>query len=161
MDSDCEEPICISGENTHTKRRTNKTLIDLLTDEGEEKEESEHREDCPLGKEDLGYFTWGFLHTMSVYYPLKPNPKQKKKMSGFLDGFAEFYPCKTCAVHLRTDLKRLPPQLDSREDFAVWMCNLHNETNKLLHKPLFDCDYNNIKKRGYKNNECQKGNLNY
>jgi len=35
----------------------------------------------------------------------------------------------------------------TREDFAVWMCQRHNEVNKLLDKPLFDCEYSALYRR--------------
>lgn len=50
---------------------------------------------CPNTKEALGFFTWNYLHTMSVYYPEEPSREQQDKMSTFMHTFAEFYPCKS------------------------------------------------------------------
>ena len=149
MDQDCVEPICISSEGTGTTGRRKMNLFDMVN-EGED----EHKAECPLSKEELGRNTWGLLHTMSMYYPLKPSHKQKGKMRGFIEGFGEFFPCKTCAAHFRTDIQRIKPKLDTREEFAVWVCQIHNETNRVLGKPEFDCDYDNLRRRWYKNDNC-------
>ena len=66
------------------------------------------------------------------------------------------YPCDFCAKDLWRDLKEKPPKLGSREEFAMWMCRLHNKEipviltnlciyvdvvwfNRKLGKPDFDC----------------------
>lgn len=150
MDQDCLEPICISTEQKG-KRKMN--LFNLVN-EGESGEKR-HGNECPLSKEELGRSAWGLLHTMSMYYPVKPNQKQKGKMKGFLEGFSEFFPCKTCSAHFRTDIARIKPKLDTREEFAIWVCQIHNETNRMLGKPEFNCDYDGLRKRWYKNETCQ------
>ena len=61
---------------------------------------------CPNTRDSLGFFTWNFLHTMAIYYPETPSNEQKDKMKGFITGFAEFYPCRVCAHHLRNDIKK-------------------------------------------------------
>ncbi|EPB78683.1 Erv1 / Alr family protein [Ancylostoma ceylanicum] len=76
---------------------------------------------------------------MSVYYPEKPNEDNKKTASQFMDSLAKTYPCDFCAKDLRKDLKEDPPKLGSREEFAMWMCRLHNKVNKKTGKPEFDC----------------------
>ncbi len=32
-----------------------------------------------------------------------------------------------------------PPRLGNRHEFSLWMCELHNEVNARMGKPLFDC----------------------
>lgn len=44
-----------------------------------------------------------------------------------------------CASHFRTILDKYPPQVSSRSAAAAWGCHVHNEVNKSLKKPLFDC----------------------
>lgn len=61
---------------------------------------------CPNTRESVGFFTWNFLHTMAIYYPQTPTDEQKSKMRNFITGFAEFYPCKVCAHHFRSDIKK-------------------------------------------------------
>ena len=63
---------------------------------------------------------------MSFNYPKHPNIKEKKTMKNFLLGFAKFYPCKICSNHFQRDLKELPPQLDSKKEFVIWTCQIHN-----------------------------------
>ncbi|CAJ0603556.1 unnamed protein product [Cylicocyclus nassatus] len=94
---------------------------------------------CPIDKNELGRSTWNLLHTMSVYYPEKPNEDQKKTVFQFLDSLSKTFPCDFCARDLRKDLKKDPPKLDSREEFALWMCQLHNRVNKKIGKDEFDC----------------------
>ncbi len=44
-----------------------------------------------------------------------------------------------CAEHFRTILDKYPPQVSSRSAAAAWGCHVHNEVNKSLKKPIFDC----------------------
>lgn len=44
-----------------------------------------------------------------------------------------------CAGHFRTILDKYPPQVSSRSTAAAWGCHVHNEVNKSLNKPIFDC----------------------
>ncbi len=44
-----------------------------------------------------------------------------------------------CAEHFRTILDKYPPQVSSRSVAAAWGCHVHNEVNKSLNKPIFDC----------------------
>jgi hypothetical protein len=32
-----------------------------------------------------------------------------------------------------------PPKVESRKELSQYMCELHNEVNKYLGKPVFDC----------------------
>jgi FAD-linked sulfhydryl oxidase len=36
-------------------------------------------------------------------------------------------------------MKEKPPKLDSREEFALWVCEQHNLVNEKLMKPQFNC----------------------
>ncbi|XP_063363474.1 FAD-linked sulfhydryl oxidase ALR [Cydia amplana] len=97
------------------------------------------RKDCPLDKEELGQATWGFLHSMASYYPEKPTKAQAKSMTQFFNIFSQFYPCEPCALDFREDLKENPPQTESRNALAQWLCERHNTVNEKLGKPEFDC----------------------
>ncbi|XP_076173295.1 evr1_Alr domain-containing protein Alr isoform X2 [Ptiloglossa arizonensis] len=113
--------------------------------ESEKKQEktspvSNRRDDCPLDKDELGSKTWSFLHTMVAYYPDHPSEEQKSDMSKFFYIFSTFYPCYVCAEDLREQLKHFPPQTDSQKKLSHWLCNIHNEINKKLGKPKFDCN---------------------
>jgi mitochondrial FAD-linked sulfhydryl oxidase len=99
----------------------------------------DHRQ-CPPHLEELGRSTWTFLHTLSVYYPDNPTSVQKADMSIFLSLFSKFYPCTNCSEHLRGEMEKNPPVVESRSALARWMCRTHNKVNAMLGKPHFDCD---------------------
>ncbi|VDM57193.1 unnamed protein product [Angiostrongylus costaricensis] len=105
----------------------------------EESSTSHEFKNCPVDKDELGRSTWNLLHTVSVYYPEKPTEVEKQTASTFMESLAKLYPCDFCAKDLRRDLKENPPKLGNREDFAMWMCRLHNKVNRRLGKPDFDC----------------------
>lgn len=37
--------------------------------------------------------------------------------------------------------------VENRQNFSVWVCQRHNAVNSKLGKPLFSCDYSDLKKR--------------
>jgi FAD-linked sulfhydryl oxidase len=76
---------------------------------------------------------------MTLSYPDKPTNEQKTRMVKFLNAFAWLYPCKVCASDLQEKLVEFPPQLESREEFALWFCMQHNLVNEKLMKPEFKC----------------------
>ncbi|XP_029167800.1 FAD-linked sulfhydryl oxidase ALR [Nylanderia fulva] len=113
------------------------------------------RDNCPLDKDELGSKSWGFLHTMAAYYPDKPNEKQKTDMKNFFHIFSKFYPCNICAEDLQEQLKHSPPETDSQEKLSQWLCRIHNEVNKKLGKPEFDCKLVNQRWRdGWLDGSC-------
>ncbi|VDN51696.1 unnamed protein product [Dracunculus medinensis] len=97
------------------------------------------REDCPLNTDQLGRSTWDFLHTMAAYYPERPSEVHKANAKSFMFLLGKIYPCHHCAEDLRRDLENKPPEVDSKEEFSLWMCELHNRVNKKLGKPIFNC----------------------
>lgn len=36
-------------------------------------------------------------------------------------------------------LKDSPPKTESQESLSMWLCELHNNVNERIGKPLFDC----------------------
>lgn len=66
-------------------------------------EEPQRPDDCPLDKSELGRSTWGFLHSMASYYPVKPTCQQADDMTKFFDIFAQFYPCEPCAIDFKKE----------------------------------------------------------
>ena len=53
--------------------------------------------------------------------------------------FGHVYPCGYCADTTSGEMRVNPPRTGSRVEFAQWMCELHNEVNERLNKPVFDC----------------------
>lgn len=139
-------------------------------------EDNDPYKGCPIARDALGFYSWNLLHTMAIYYPEKPTEHQKEMMKHFITGFAEFYPCKTCAAHFKTDIKRGnffhynnvllskylldPPKVDNNKELSIWFCNQHNVVNRMLGKPLFDCTYEKLYKRWRKGDESCENSLN-
>ncbi|XP_064480016.1 FAD-linked sulfhydryl oxidase ALR-like [Ornithodoros turicata] len=94
---------------------------------------------CPLDRETLGRNTWSLLHTMAAYYPDRPNTTQQEDMKQFFRIFSKFYPCDDCATDFQKSLEKRPPATSSRKELSRWLCDEHNEVNRKLGKPQFDC----------------------
>ncbi|KAJ2745538.1 Flavin-linked sulfhydryl oxidase of the mitochondrial IMS [Coemansia sp. BCRC 34301] len=96
-------------------------------------------DECPPDSQVLGRATWTFLHTMAAYYPEKAGPKQQETMKSLLSSFSHFYPCGRCASHLRHEMAKSPPAVDTRQNLSLWLCQTHNKVNAMLGKDEFDC----------------------
>jgi FAD-linked sulfhydryl oxidase len=95
---------------------------------------------CPPDAFELGNATWTFLHTTAAYYPDNPTPAQRFAMRQMLNGLAKLYPCGECAEHLQEEIRRNPPDVESRAGLGRWLCYVHNQVNERLGKPKFDCE---------------------
>eukprot|EP01083_Nonionella_stella_P001686 4785_1 len=102
---------------------------------------------CPLNRREVGRATWGFLHTMAAYYPTKPTRTEQKDMRQFMYLMSKVYPCGYCADMTVAEMNRNPPRVDSQDVLAKYMCELHNEVNDRLGKPLFECTTENLNER--------------
>ncbi|KAJ3368125.1 hypothetical protein GGF31_006833 [Allomyces arbusculus] len=94
---------------------------------------------CPPDSIELGRHTWTFLHTAAAYYPEIPTDADRSAMTSLVYSLGRLYPCAPCASHLRTYVAHDPPKVESRDAISQWMCRLHNDVNKNLGKPQFDC----------------------
>ncbi|CAG8950506.1 hypothetical protein HYFRA_00007003 [Hymenoscyphus fraxineus] len=90
-------------------------------------------------KAELGHASWKLFHTMMAKFPDKPTPDDSAALNTYIHLFARLYPCGDCARHFQKILKKFPPQVATRSTAAAWACHVHNEVNKRLKKPLFDC----------------------
>lgn len=108
--------------------------------------------ECPPDSLQLGRSTWTFLHTMASYYPDKPDITAKEAASQLINSLSVLYPCSYCAKHLKKELEHNPPLVESRSNLEKYLCDLHNEVNERLGKPLFDCS--RIRERWFENPKC-------
>eukprot|EP00038_Savillea_parva_P027618 m.60646 g.60646 ORF g.60646 m.60646 type:complete len:164 (+) comp7966_c0_seq1:71-562(+) len=95
--------------------------------------------ECPVNRRELGRASWAYLHTLAAFYPDKPDEAHAKRMHEFMLSYARFYPCGYCADTTSEEMVRNPPRTETRQEFAQWMCEIHNEVNDRLGKPQFDC----------------------
>ncbi|CAI7678010.1 unnamed protein product [Penicillium pancosmium] len=115
--------------------------------------------DCPPDVEALGRSTWTLLHSMAATYPEKADTKQQEDMGGFLKLFSRLYPCWVCADDFQGWMAHPSgnnrPKLGGRKEFGWWMCEAHNEVNRKLGKPEFDCRFWEERWRsGWKDGRC-------
>ncbi|OMJ72003.1 hypothetical protein SteCoe_29646 [Stentor coeruleus] len=94
---------------------------------------------CPPSKQSIGRFGWGLLHTIAAHYPDDPSDDWKDKHQRFIHAFSRTFPCKSCGYHFHQMIKEKPPKLENREQISVWTCEMHNEINAMLNKPVFPC----------------------
>lgn len=102
-------------------------------------------------KKNIGPSTWSLLHSIAGNFPEQPTEQDKKQAKNFIDSLAYFYPCEECREDFKEDVAHVPPTLNSRREFSLWVCERHNEVNRKLNKPLMDCT--DIWKYWYKSNQ--------
>ncbi|TRM68835.1 ERV/ALR sulfhydryl oxidase domain-containing protein [Schizophyllum amplum] len=90
-------------------------------------------------KAELGRATWKLLHTMTLRYPENPNADEREALNSYFHLFSRLYPCGECATEFQQLLRKFPPQTSSRRSASLWLCAVHNQVNKRLEKPEFDC----------------------
>ncbi|KND93073.1 FAD-linked sulfhydryl oxidase ALR [Tolypocladium ophioglossoides CBS 100239] len=111
--------------------------------------------DCPPDVEVLGRSTWTLLHTIAATYPEKPSRSQQSDLLSFVGLFSKLYPCWVCAEDFRTYLGREVPRVGSRDEFGKWLCGAHNDVNRKLGKPEFDCaKWEQRWRTGWKDGRC-------
>jgi len=133
------------------------TLVTTTTIEEEEEDDDDDDDDerifsreNPLGnnsnrnimitKEELGKQTWSFLHTLASQFPDEPSNAEKTHAKNLMNAIGALYPCKECAEHFRSVLKKRKPVVDDSVQFQRWMCEVHNDVNERLGKERFSCE---------------------
>ncbi|KAH6890969.1 ERV/ALR sulfhydryl oxidase domain-containing protein [Thelonectria olida] len=111
--------------------------------------------DCPPDVEVLGRSTWTLLHSIAATYPENPSNGQKSDLLSFVSLFSKLYPCWVCAEDFQGYLKRDAPKVGSRDEFGKWLCGAHNDVNRKLGKPEFDCSkWQERWRTGWKDGRC-------
>ncbi|KAK7590272.1 hypothetical protein V9T40_001885 [Parthenolecanium corni] len=145
-----EKPCRACSDFKSWSAASNSIFHPLFQDESKKKEV-----ECPLNKSELGNQTWGFLHTMAAYFPDKPSTDDQRDMAQFLRLFSKFYPCPTCARDFTKLIEKEPPRTSSQTELKHWLCWAHNQVNKKLGKPKFDCSKLDERwKYGWKDGSC-------
>ncbi|CAN8104962.1 unnamed protein product [Discula destructiva] len=112
-------------------------------------------DDCPADVETLGRNSWTLLHSIAATYPISPSPAQQDDVVGFVKLFSRLYPCWVCAEDFQTYIRKDPVKAGSRGEFGTWLCNAHNDVNKKLGKPVFDCSrWEERWRTGWKDGRC-------
>ncbi|KAH8751360.1 ERV/ALR sulfhydryl oxidase domain-containing protein [Diaporthe sp. PMI_573] len=111
--------------------------------------------DCPADVETLGRGTWTLLHSIAATYPANPSSSQQNDLVGFVQLFSRLYPCWVCADDFRGYIQKDPVKAGSRGEFGKWLCDAHNDVNKKLGKPVFDCSrWEERWRTGWKDGRC-------
>jgi len=89
-----------------------------------------------------GPAAWNILHVISHTIPESPSLQQRSDLYSFVKLFGHHIPCPKCRDHFMEMVNRdlEGPEcehLKSRENFVMFMNNLHNEVNQRLGKETF------------------------
>ncbi|KAG0728547.1 FAD-linked sulfhydryl oxidase ALR [Chionoecetes opilio] len=100
----------------------------------------------------------GLLAAAALHGRLLPCPalhQQRQDMTTFISLFSKFYPCPPCAEDFREWLNTNTPAVESQSSLSRWFCEAHNEVNRKLDKPIFDCGRVNERWRdGWPDGSC-------
>ncbi|PKS07082.1 hypothetical protein jhhlp_005679 [Lomentospora prolificans] len=130
-------------------------LLGVPNESNAEVRESAHPRPTAPDVEVLGRSSWTLLHSIAATYPETPSTSQQSDLLGFVHLFAKLYPCWTCAEDFQSYLARTKPRVNSRSEFGLWLCDAHNDVNKKLGKPMFDCSlWEQRWRTGWKDGRC-------
>ncbi|KAL2024802.1 hypothetical protein VTK56DRAFT_5623 [Thermocarpiscus australiensis] len=111
--------------------------------------------DCPADVETLGRSTWTLLHSIAATYPPAPTAAEQADLRSFMRAFARLYPCWVCAEDFQRYMEKEDMRVGSRDEFGNWLCAAHNEVNRKLGKPVFDCRrWEERWRTGWKDGSC-------
>jgi len=95
------------------------------------------------------------LHSIAATYPEQPTPVEQNDVKSFMQLFAKLYPCWVCAEDFQKYIRKEEIRTTSRDDFGTWLCEAHNEVNRKLGKPAFDCSrWQERWRTGWKDGRC-------
>ena len=92
---------------------------------------------------------WHFLHIISFNYPVEPTEENKKHYLKFMLDLKYILPCKKCRENLKKNYNQLPitmKDMKNRYTFSLYVYNLHELINKMLHKKS-NLSYEDIRQR--------------
>lgn len=93
-----------------------------------------------ISKEDMGRCNWGMLHSfLSAPLDEWENDEELRMMKNLIESFIHLYPCYECRLHAIENIKKRPPDFSSPRALRQWGCDLHNDVNVMLKKPVLPC----------------------
>lgn len=101
----------------------------------------------PPTPEEIGRSGWTILHTTAAAFPNHPSLEDKQHLKDFIESWSHVYPCSHCAYHMRRWMERHPPSVESKREVSTYICVLHNQVNRVLKKPIYDCNADVVLKR--------------
>ena len=85
---------------------------------------------------------WYIIHNSSIFYPSKPSKEDQQKMLSFIKSLSILLPCTKCKLHyneyISKNIKMAEKAVESKEALQQFFIDLHNHTNKLTNKPVYE-----------------------
>jgi len=90
-----------------------------------------------------GQYLWRLLHTLTYSFSPKLPDEIRGKYIRIFHVLKDFIPCPICRNHYTERCHKNPPErnMESTDQFVLWLNNLHNEVNAGLGKPLVNKKY--------------------
>jgi len=79
---------------------------------------------------------------MATKFPANPTKENTADLITFVNLLSTLYPCGDCAAHFKKWIKANPIDkgaFTSKKGVTDWFCNAHNDVNRRLGKPIYDC----------------------
>ena len=92
--------------------------------------ESSSRRQVP--KNVWGPALWTVMHSFAYAYPDRPTFEERAAATAFLDSLRDLIPCPECKKHYAENMETNSPNLETRQAFAAWVVDLHNNVNGRL-----------------------------
>lgn len=87
-----------------------------------------------------GPLGWMMAHSVSACYPENPTEEDKRIAYQFMEAFGKTITCDICRSHFSALFelykRNVPSWLNSKKDFFLAVCRMHNNVNKRLDKPI-------------------------
>ena len=84
---------------------------------------------------------WRSLHRITYAYPDNPSSEDQQNANIFFSTIGNLLPCEKCRLNYKKHLKKYPINdnvLANRDSLMNWLIDIHNETNKILGKPVIN-----------------------
>jgi FAD-linked sulfhydryl oxidase len=98
---------------------------------------------------ELGRNTWHFLHKVAAKFSKTPTNAEQRQIETFFNSLGDIYPCEECASHFKELIATKPIEghTSSNAELSIWLCEIHNEVNIRLDKPIFPCTLDALKEK--------------